>query len=180
MFAVQIVPGSTPGYVQSPCIAPLLLANGVSNITSNSLGPKTPANDANRRCPICSALLGRLQERRRHIVSHLPLWLQCPDPACSWRGSRWETLKNHRRKNHSSSGQEYDKDNSIIYDPWPLVKEITERTTRIEDAGDVANSMVVKRALELGKLGIWGDFWGRKRKKPRRARETAITEQVCN
>jgi hypothetical protein len=56
------------------------------------------------------------------------------------------------------------KDNSIIYDPWPLVKEITERATCIEDAGDIANSMVVKRALELGKLGIWGDFWGRKRK----------------
>lgn len=106
-------------------------------------------------------------------MSHLPFWLQCPEPACSWRGSRWETLKKHRRKNHPSNGQEDDKDDSIIYDPWPLVDEITERTARIEDAGEIANSMVVKRASELGKLGIWGDFWGRKRRRlAGRARET--------
>ena len=162
-----MVPSSTPDHVQPPCIAPSLLDSRISNITFNSPGQPTRVNDTDRRCPICCALLGRLQERRRHIVSHLPFWLQCPDPTCSWRGSRWETLKKHRRKNHPFSGhwQEYDNDSSIIYDPWPLVEGITEHITRIEDAGEIANSMVVKRASELGKLGIWGDIWGRKRRK---------------
>jgi len=180
MFVMQMVPGPTPGYVQPQCIAPSLLDNGFSGITFNSPGQKTSVNDADRRCPICSALLGRLQERRRHIVSHLPFWLQCPDPACSWRGSRWETLKNHRRKKHPSSGQGHhdDKSNSIIYDPWPLVKEITEYTTRIEDAGDIAKLLVVKRASELGKLGIWDDCWGRKRRKLGRAHGSITDSKV--
>ncbi|KAI9507416.1 hypothetical protein F5148DRAFT_114060 [Russula earlei] len=44
---------------------------------------KRRAHDANRRCPVCLALLGRFQDRERHVLSHLPHSLYCQDPGCS-------------------------------------------------------------------------------------------------
>src|SRR5712691_4788754 len=162
---MQIVQGSDLGHTQRQCIASSLLKGRIANIAFKVFVPKRPMHDAARLCPVCSALLGRSQDQRRHILSHLPHWLQCPDPACSWRGDRWETLKSHRHNVHPSSSQEPDKDIAVIYNAWPLVRGIIEGTTLIEDARAFAISVVERRAFELGKSGLWGDFWGRKARK---------------
>jgi hypothetical protein len=75
----------------------------------------------------------------------------------------------HRHSIHHSDIPETDKKNSIIYDPWPLVQGITEGTTSIEDAKVCAELMVEKMASKLGKSGLWGECWGRKRRKPKKA-----------
>lgn len=149
------------GCIQPPCIA----LDEVSIIALKKSAPKRPAHDASLRCPVCPAPLGRSQDRKRHVLSHLPHWVQCSDPGCSWRGNRWETLRRHRVSAHPSNSQESNKQESMIYDPWPLVERITKGTTQIKDARLSAISMVKKRALKLGKLEIWGDAWGHKNKK---------------
>ena len=165
LVAMQSVPGSMLGYTQLPRVPPSHPKNRISKNASKVSTPKRSTRDAHWLCPICPALLGRSQDRKRHILSHLPHWLQCPDPGCSWRGDRWENLNKHRHNDHASSIQEADKSNSLIYDPWPLVQGITEGRTHIEALRVTAISMVEIRASELGKSGLWGDFWGRKRRK---------------
>lgn len=162
---MQSVPRSMPGHTQLPRVALSHLKDRSANIATKVSAPKRSAHHAHRLCPICSALLGRSQDRRRHILSHLPHWLQCPDPGCSWRGDRRENLNKHRHNVHPSSSQEPDNSNSLIYDPWPLVQGITEGRTPIEAATVIAISMVERRASELGKSMLWGDFWGRKGRK---------------
>lgn len=157
---------STTDYMQPLFPAPSHLGDRAANVTFEVSAPERPAHNT-RRCPVCPALLGRLQDRKRHKLSHLPQWLQCPDPGCSWRGDRWENLKKHRLKVHPSISQESDKCKCIIYDPWPLVKMITDNTT-FEDARNRAISLVEKRAIEVGKLELWGNFWGRKERKARK------------
>ena len=164
---MQIVQGLELGHTQRPCIASSLLKDRIANIAFKVFVPKRPTRDAAWLCPVCSALLGRSQDRRRHILSHLPHWVQCPDTGCSWRGDRWETLNRHRHNVHPSSSQEPDKNIAVIYNPWPLVRGIIEGTTLIEDARAFAISVVERRAFELGKSGLWGDFWGRKGRKGR-------------
>lgn len=158
---------TTTGHVPP---APSYVAHDkAANTAFKASAPKRPAHDKDKCCPICHASLGRSQDGKRHKLSHLPHWLQCPDHGCSWRGGRWENLRNHRLKVHKvhlSSSQELDKCNSVIYDPWPLVEEITDDTT-LEKAKKSAISLVEKRAVEVGKSELWGDFWGRKRKRVR-------------
>lgn len=119
-------------------------------------------------CPICHEVFRRPQERKRHMLIHLPCWLQCPEGGCLWRGDRWENLRRHRGKSHSSNMQEVDKTESIIYDPWPLMEGIKDETT-LEIATQLAISLLKERAVEVGKLDLWeGDLWGRKRRKARK------------
>jgi len=73
----------------------------------------------------------------------------------------------HRLKVHPSSGQESDTRKSIIYDPLPLVKGITDNTT-FENAKTIAVSLVEVKAKELKKLELWGDLFGRRRRRSRR------------
>jgi hypothetical protein len=117
-------------------------------------------------CPAdsCPASFERCQEQERHILSHLPHWICCPDPGCFWRGDRSGALKRHLRSDHPSSSQEPDKKGLTIYDPKPLIKGIKKRFISIEEAQSVAKSKVKNRAQELGKLEIWGNLWGRRSK----------------
>ena len=157
--------------MQPPCIAPSPLVDEVTNNAFKASAPKKLVQDTDNCCPICSALPARPQDRKRHKVSHLPYWLQCPNPGCPWRGDRWEHLRTHRLKKHRlkkhrikvhpSNSQASDKLKSIIYNPWPLVEGITDNIT-LEEARKVAIDLVEKKALEVGKSELWGDPWGRK------------------
>jgi hypothetical protein len=85
-------------------------------------------------------------------------------------------LKKHHlkaHKVHSSSSQEPDKCKSVIYDPWPLVEGITDNTTLV-NARKSAIILVEKRAIEVGKSGLWEDFWGRR--KGRKARKCMVSK----
>ena len=130
---------------------------------------KGPTHKKDKNCPICAASLGRWQDKKRHMISHLPHWLQCQVPGCPWRGDRWEHLRKHCLKAHPSSSQESDTVTSedIIYDPRPLVEGITDKTT-FENAKTIAFSFVAKKANDLGKLELWGDLCGRRRRRSRK------------
>jgi Zinc finger, C2H2 type len=181
---MQSVPGSIPCYTQLPHVVPSRLKDRIANIATKVSASKRSAHDVHWLCPICSAPLSRSQDRKRHILSHLPHWLQCPDPGCSWRGDRWENLNKHRRRLHRhnvhpSGTQESDKSNSLIYDPWPLVQGITEGRTPIEAARVISISMVERRASELGKSMLWGDFWGRRGRKAQRLGGFIVNRTKC-
>jgi hypothetical protein len=154
----------TTGDEQPTSVSPSPIEDKAASIAFRVSTPKgrRPTHNTDKHCPICSASLGRFQDRKRHILSHLPHWLQCQAPGCSWRGDRWEHLRKHRLNAHPSSGQELDTRNSVIYDPRPLVEGITDDTT-FENAKMIATSLVEKRAKELEKSELWGDLWGRKR-----------------
>jgi len=129
-----------------------------------------PARDTRNRygCPGCHAAFGRVQDRKRHMLSHLPYWLQCPIGDCAWRGDSWMNLDRHHRKNHPCSGQEVDRNESMIYKPWPLIEGIEDETT-LQNATQQAISLLGVRAVELRKLGLWeGNIWGRKKRKARK------------
>ena len=74
----------------------------------------------------------------------------------------------HHRKNHPSSSQRVDRNESMIYDPWPLVEGIKNGTT-LQNAMQEAISLLKGRAVEVRKLELWeGNFWGRKKRKAAR------------
>jgi hypothetical protein len=115
----------------------------------------------------CSSSFFRLQDRKRHLLAHLPPWIHCAYPGCSWKGNRPSAFKNHWSANpsHPSSSQDLEKGQSIIYDPFPLVESIEEGTLSIHDARKRAMSTVRVKALELGMPGLCDDTRGRKRKR---------------
>jgi hypothetical protein len=122
-------------------------------------------------CPVpgCSSLLGRSQERKRHVLTcHLPFWLHCPFPDCSWRGDRVGIFKSHWTRDHPSSSQELDEDQNKTYDPCPLVNGVVEGKLSIQDAEGQALSMVKKRAVELGMQELYEKPWGRKARRVQR------------
>lgn len=153
------------GDKQPTGVAPLLFEDKAtsSQVASVVSTPKDPTHKTDKYCPVCSASFKRWQDRERHKLSHLPRWLQCQDPGCSWRGDRWEHLRTHRLKAHQSSSQELNTRESIIYDPSPLLNAIIDNTT-FEIAKTNAISFVKEKAKKLGKLELWGDLFGRRRR----------------
>jgi hypothetical protein len=180
LYILQVPLGpilSNTGDKQPTSFAPPLFEDRAASIASTVSTPKAPTHNTStdKYCPICPASFGRLQDRKRHISSHLPHWLQCQAPGCSWRGGRWEHLRKHRLKDHPSSSQESDRRESIIYDPRPLVEGITDNTT-FENAKTIAIFLVEEKAKELEKLELWGDSCGRRR----RRRSRKVYSPLCD
>jgi hypothetical protein len=122
-------------------------------------------------CPVsgCLSSLGRAQEQRRHLLTHLPHWIHCPAPDCSWRGDRLRAFVRHWSRDHPSSSQVPQEDQCKIYDPLPLIKEIAEGSLCVQAAQKYAISMVQKKASELGKPELCQNPWGRRWRKQRKA-----------
>ncbi|KAI0250319.1 hypothetical protein BJV78DRAFT_590078 [Lactifluus subvellereus] len=156
----QAVPGSgasSMGYMQPPYIPPVL--------QDMALEPASERSVRSWPCPICAASFRRWQDQKRHILSHLPHWIYCPDPDCSWRGDRPDAFKKHWCGDHPSSSQEPDKHEFTIYDPEPLIESILEGSILIEEAQSYAVSEVRRRTQELDKSALWDNSWGRKGRK---------------
>lgn len=119
-------------------------------------------------CPVsdCPSSLGRSQEQRRHLLTHLPHWLHCPAHGCGWRGDRLHAFMRHWGNDHPS-GIRVLNDQCRTYDPQPLMKEISEGSLRIQAAQMRAISMVKKRAIELQKPELFKNPWGSKGKRKR-------------
>jgi hypothetical protein len=134
---------------------------------------KSAHAEGNREsCPVCRTTFRRPQDRKRHMLIHLPCWLQCPLPGCAWRGDRWSNLDHHTRKYHSSLSSQIrnwkdDKNEpSTIYDPWPLVEGIFKGEITSQNATQMAFNFVREKARKVDKLELWEvNFWGRKEKK---------------
>lgn len=153
--------------VDASQVSAMVSGNVLCKIDLNVSAQMRPAHDAGigYRCPVCHMDFPRPQDRKRHMLLYLPSWLQCPEGDCPWRGSRRGNLLTHYRKNHPSSSQEVDRNESMIYDPWPLVEGIKDETT-LQNATQQAISLLKVRAVEVQKLKLWeGNFWGRKERK---------------
>ena len=113
---------------------------------------------------MCGRYFRRSQDRDRHIRTFLPHWVFCPFPLCPWRGDRQDNLKAHWKTAHADCDEVLKQEYCKIYDPIPLVKSVVCRELSIEFAAHNALLEVERRAQELGKLGIWTDWWGRPQK----------------
>lgn len=122
-------------------------------------------------CPVlgCPSSFGRAQDQRRHLLTHLPRWIHCPAPDCSWRGDRLSAFLRHWGRDHPSSSQVPEEDQCKIYDPLPLMKGIADGSVSIQAAQKYAISMVQKKASILGKPELFENLWGRKQRKQRKA-----------
>ncbi len=155
--------------VDASQVSAMVSGNVLCRIDLNVSAQMRPAHDTGigYRCPspVCHKDFRRAQDRKRHMLSHLPSWLQCPKGDCPWRGDRRDSLLKHHRNCHPSSSQGGDRNESIIYDPWPLVEGIKDETT-LDNATQQAISLLKGRAAEVRKLELWeGNFWGRRKRK---------------
>ena len=111
--------------------------------------------------PGCLSSFDRPQERKRHLLTHLPHWVHCPFPGCCWRGNRLSVFKRHWGNSHPPSSQDLEEDQFKAYDPGPLVEMIEEGSLSVEEAKNRAMTMVKEKASELGKQELWENPWGR-------------------
>src|SRR5579864_3080643 len=91
-----------------------------------------PPADPLPQCP-CGHIFGRPQERNRHVRTHLPYWLYCPFPGCSWRGNRSYGLSRHWAEWHAIFGEAPRPEDCKIYDP-DLVQFVLRGDLLIEEA----------------------------------------------
>lgn len=77
-------------------------------------------------CPVCSMTFRRVQERNRHIESHLSNSIHCPLQGCVWTGRRQSDFKEHWKKKHSETGQVLTEHAIEIYDPKAFAKMILD------------------------------------------------------
>ena len=130
------------------------------------IGASSIPHQRARNCPClapdCPSSFDRPQERRRHLLTHLPHWLHCPYPGCCWRGDRLGVFRGHWGNCHPPSGQDLDEGQFKTYDPGPLIERIEEGSLSVEEARNYAMTMVREKASELGKQELWENPWGRK------------------
>ena len=157
--------------MQSRRVAPPPLQGGIIDAPP-TCSPTPKKRERTWHCLVsdCPSSFFRQQDRRRHLLSHLPHWIHCAYPGCSWKGDRPSAFKRHWTTNpsHPSSSQDSGNDQFIIYDPFPLVERIEEGTLSIQDAKKHAMSMVKNKALDLGMPGLCDNPYGRKGRRARR------------
>ena len=122
-------------------------------------------------CPVSGCLSSplRIQDQRRHLLTHFPHRFHCPAPDsdCPWRGDRFDTFVRHWSNDHPSRIQVPNEGQCRIYDPRPLMKAVSEHTLCIRAAQNQAISMVKRRASELRKPELFENPWGSKWKRSR-------------
>lgn len=105
-------------------------------------------------CPYCVKSYARRQDTERHLLLHLPPWIYCSQSGCNWNGRRRYALRNHLRTKHSDTpvpeGEEF-----MIYDAKPLVKQLLGHDITTEQATSEAHLSFRRKAVEMGKLGLW-------------------------
>lgn len=134
---------------------------GLSVLTFTQTPPISAANQRPVFCPECREQVGhRQQNLKRHILSmHLPCWIYCPHPSCTWRGTRKEELNKHVDK--EQCGPKPERDQYQIYDTRLILGWILEDDVPLNVAVGYALDFVGERARELGKVEAWRDLWGR-------------------
>jgi len=112
-------------------------------------------------CPECRVAFRRVQDRNRHIESHLPHSIHCPFDGCVWTGRRQSDFKGHWGKTHPGNAQVPGEGANQLYDPKAFVKSIIDGTP-IEKVARAAFSKIQERLTELGReeIGV-GNVWGR-------------------
>jgi hypothetical protein len=150
--------------VQRAQVRPSGLCDGLSNLNcgqTSSIRPSKPPVF----CLWCAGAFGREQELKRHILSrHLPYWICCPHPLCSWRGTRTEELKKHMRKGRC--GPEAKREQYMIYKPKQVFDHVFDGSddtfinAKLRFAELFALLLVFERMIELRKVDLWEAPWG--------------------
>jgi hypothetical protein len=119
-------------------------------------------------CPKCKDPYAQEEDLRRHLLSfHLPCWIFCPYPPCTWRGHREEDFQRHLHDQQCGPNPEREWYEIYITD---LVLDWILEGIPVERAATYALDFVAERALELGKVEEWSDLWGDRGKTARRRR----------
>ena len=113
-------------------------------------------------CCICAAKFGRVQERNRHIESHLPHSILCPFQACTWTGRRQWDLKEHWRRKHLEAGQAPMEHENEIYEPKDFVISIVDGVP-VDEVARSAFARVQEGLRRLGKPDVGAKVLGRSR-----------------
>jgi hypothetical protein len=108
------------------------------------------------RCPACSAEYGRSQDCKRHIIRHLPYWIHCPLPQCSWTGNRIDIFRRHyaEHDHHGPYDRVPKREAFEIYDPRELIDRIRDGTVNVDVAADIALGLVRVKAEQLQKPSL--------------------------
>ena len=113
--------------------------------------------------------LATWQDRDRHLLTHLPHWLHCPAPDCSWRGNRVKSFENHWRrhdlfKHYTPNGASPEREQFELFNPQEFVDRIKAGTITVRDAADRALELVRAKADQLQKPSLSANPWGYKLK----------------
>ena len=127
------------------------------NAQPHEIRPSTQLN-----CRICAAKFGRVQERNRHIESHLPHSILCLYQACNWTGRRQWDFKEHWRRKHSEAGQVPKEHENEIYEPKDYVTSIVDGAP-VDEVARSAFARVQEGLRRLGKPDVGAKVLGRSR-----------------
>ena len=127
----------------------------------NETAPSIPP-EIKWECNICWNKFNRIQERNRHVESHLPHSILCPFADCNWTGRRQWDFKEHWRRKHREAGQVPGEDENEIYDPREYVKSIVNGTP-VEEVAQSAFLKVQESLGRLGKPNVGANVLGRNR-----------------
>jgi len=130
--------------------------------SQNPVAQAAPAPTQLFVCPPCGRGFGRWQDRDRHVRTHLPYTYYCPFPRCPWRGDRPENVLRHWDNMHSEYQPAPSWQQCQIYHSNGLVTAILDGALTVEEAAEVALSVVAIRAMETDKGDVWENGWGRR------------------
>jgi hypothetical protein len=105
-------------------------------------------------CPYCARAHNRKEDTERHLLLHLPPCIYCSQSGCNWNGRRRYALLNHLRTKHSGTPVP-EREEFIIYDAKPLVKQLLNHDITTMQAANEAQLSFRRKAVEMGKLGLW-------------------------
>src|SRR6266852_1240916 len=111
-------------------------------------------------CIICGSEFFRMQERNRHVESHLPHSILCPFRGCKWTGRRQWDFQEHWRKKHPGPGQAPREDTNEIYNTKDFVKSILAGEP-VEEVAQRAFAKVQEGLRRLGKPDVGTNVLGR-------------------
>ncbi|KAH9168839.1 hypothetical protein EDB89DRAFT_1559534 [Lactarius sanguifluus] len=118
-----------------------------------------------RQCPACTTHFNRRQDCDRHIVTHLPHWIHCPFPNCTWRGNRVKPFEIHWENDHGSYGHIPGREQFEIFNTQEFVNQI-KAGTPLSVVMDSAIERVRAMAHQLGKMSMSTNPWGWTFKQP--------------
>ena len=121
------------------------------------------------QCPICPGSFRRWQDRDRHKLAHVPYFMHCPLPHCTWRGNRAGLFKKHwQQEDHRSYHQHYgrfpERSQIETFNPWLILDQIVNGAISLRDGEAQAIFWVRVKACELQKPSMWMDPWGRNKR----------------
>ncbi len=120
----------------------------------------TPFIPLKWKCNICGGNFGRIQERNRHIESHLPHSILCSFQDCTWTGRRQWDFKEHWNRKHLENGHAPREVTNEIYDPKDFVRSIVGGTP-VDEVARSAFAKVQESLERLGKPDVGANVLGR-------------------